>query len=116
MRIITGESRWHIAQWRSGRSVWRRNTRRRSRGGRSPMDEQASKREFQVGDVVQLKSGGPRLTVVELFDDGHVGLMWFLDGGKEGWGRAPTAALDLVSEADHGAELTGILNRIAMEI
>lgn len=32
--------------------------------------------EFQVGDVVQLKSGGPRMTV-EAVDEGLVDCVWF---------------------------------------
>ncbi len=31
---------------------------------------------FAVGDVVQLKSGGPRMTVLEV-EDGHVITTWF---------------------------------------
>lgn len=32
---------------------------------------------FQAGDVVQLKSGGPLMTVVETNDPGMVSCIWF---------------------------------------
>ncbi len=32
--------------------------------------------EFKIGDVVQLKSGGPRMTV-EVIDEGLVDCVWF---------------------------------------
>lgn len=33
--------------------------------------------EFKVGDVVQMKSGGPQMTVVECNDSGYVVCEWF---------------------------------------
>lgn len=36
---------------------------------------------FKVGDVVQLKSGGPALTVSQVYDGPTVKVDWF-DGGK----------------------------------
>lgn len=33
-----------------------------------------------VGRIVILKSGGPRLTVTDVYDDGVVKVVWFLDG------------------------------------
>jgi uncharacterized protein YodC (DUF2158 family) len=32
---------------------------------------------FKKGDVVQLKSGGPRMTVEAVFPDGDVRVAWF---------------------------------------
>ena len=37
---------------------------------------------FKAGDVVQLKSGGPAMTVGEIRFDGWVSCTWF-DGGKD---------------------------------
>ncbi len=34
---------------------------------------------WQRGDVVQLKSGGPHMTVQEIDDDGDVECQWFVD-------------------------------------
>lgn len=33
--------------------------------------------EFQVGDVVRLKSGGPRMTVVAKMEGGQLDCQWF---------------------------------------
>jgi uncharacterized protein YodC (DUF2158 family) len=33
--------------------------------------------QFKVGDVVQLKSGGPKMTVSELESDNRVFCIWF---------------------------------------
>lgn len=35
---------------------------------------------FKVGDVVQLKSGGPSMTVSEAWENGWLRAAWFLDG------------------------------------
>ena len=36
--------------------------------------------EFKVGDVVQLKSGGPHMTVTSVSED-NIAVTWFMDGG-----------------------------------
>ncbi|MBB4639476.1 uncharacterized protein YodC (DUF2158 family) [Longimicrobium terrae] len=33
--------------------------------------------KFQIGDIVQLKSGGPKMTVKQVFPDGVVSCHWF---------------------------------------
>ncbi len=33
---------------------------------------------FKVGDIVQLKSGGPKMTVSEIYKDGTYGCSWFV--------------------------------------
>ena len=33
--------------------------------------------EFKAGDVVRLKSGGPKMTVVEVRNDGWISCLWF---------------------------------------
>lgn len=33
--------------------------------------------EFKKGDVVQLKSGGPIMTVYDVSGNGHIGCEWF---------------------------------------
>lgn len=35
---------------------------------------------FKVGDVVELKSGGPIMTVSDVYNDGTLRARWFLDG------------------------------------
>ena len=36
---------------------------------------------FEIGDVVQLKSGGQRMTVEEVGQDGFISCVWF-DGNR----------------------------------
>ena len=33
--------------------------------------------QFEVGDVVQIKSGGERMTIEEIDEDGNVSCVWF---------------------------------------
>ena len=33
--------------------------------------------QFELGDVVRLKSGGPDMTVSKLTEDGYIGVVWF---------------------------------------
>jgi uncharacterized protein YodC (DUF2158 family) len=37
---------------------------------------------FKVGDVVQLNSGGPKMTVANVQTDGNVRCAWFSPDGK----------------------------------
>jgi len=37
-------------------------------------------KNLEIGDVVQLKTGGPKMTVEFLPDDLIVKLVWFVDG------------------------------------
>jgi uncharacterized protein YodC (DUF2158 family) len=39
---------------------------------------------LKAGDIVELKSGGPLLTVEDVFDDGTVKCVWFA-GEKQQW-------------------------------
>ncbi len=39
--------------------------------------------DFQIGDIVLLKSGSPDLTVESVAEDGHLICTWFVDGVKE---------------------------------
>lgn len=48
--------------------------------------------QFKIGDVVQLKSGGPRMTVAEIYGDGDLGCVWFV-GTKQEAGTFPPEAL-----------------------
>jgi uncharacterized protein YodC (DUF2158 family) len=51
--------------------------------------------DFKVGDVVQLKSGGPKMTVIVAADDnitGNVATAWFV-GDKQESGEFPAEAL-----------------------
>jgi len=55
---------------------------------------------FKPGDVVQLKSGGPLMTVTEVGGDPRrVWAVWFDQSGKEQNGSYPETAL--VAERDH---------------
>ena len=61
--------------------------------------------EFKVGDVVQLKSGGPLMTVTYVGEqDGapRVWCSWFVNNTKEEKGTFPPAALTAVSDEDLG--------------
>lgn len=52
--------------------------------------------EFKVGDVVQLKSGGPPMTVIELgvhSDPRRIWCKWFVDSIKVEQGDFPPDAL-----------------------
>jgi uncharacterized protein YodC (DUF2158 family) len=54
---------------------------------------------FKVGDIVELKSGGPKMTVTELFDeDDSLRTSWFA-GAKMEKGIFPFDALTAVSGA-----------------
>lgn len=39
--------------------------------------------EFKSGDIVQLKSGGPKMTVDQLFGDGTMRVRWFAGSKME---------------------------------
>ena len=38
---------------------------------------------FKPGDVVQLNSGGPKMTVVAVQSDGTLSCVWFHEDGKQ---------------------------------
>lgn len=44
---------------------------------------------FSVGDIVELNSGGPRMTVVEVESSGHVVAQWFEDSNLRQGGFLP---------------------------
>ena len=48
--------------------------------------------EFKAGDVVQLKSGGPNMTVERINDDRSLWCVWF-EGGKPDYKAFPAVAL-----------------------
>jgi uncharacterized protein YodC (DUF2158 family) len=55
---------------------------------------------FKVGDIVQLKSGGPRMTVVgDLKDEEQVYTAWFANDKKE-TASFPHAAIVLCKQGD----------------
>ena len=51
--------------------------------------------DFEIGDVIQLRSGGPRMTVRGLLSDGDVVCRWF-DGNAVHEESFPSAALNKV--------------------
>lgn len=54
---------------------------------------------FKIGDIVQLKSGGPKMTVTTVYDDVSetIGTSWFA-GSKKEKGTFPLQALTPVSD------------------
>lgn len=40
---------------------------------------QDNRRQYKVGDIVQLKSGGPSM-VINMVDDNQIQCLWFFDG------------------------------------
>ena len=54
---------------------------------------------FNTGDIVQLKSGGPTMTVVKNEDTYGITCKWFAGKKLEG-GRFPAGALIKASEAE----------------
>jgi uncharacterized protein YodC (DUF2158 family) len=48
---------------------------------------------FKPGDVVQLNSGGPKMTVVAVLSDGTMRCTWFNDDGRSDSGVFPQAGL-----------------------
>lgn len=59
--------------------------------------------EFKIGDVVQLKSGGPKMTIEDRKDDGRFGCVWF-DG-------LTTVREDFASEILTSANQRGITGK-----
>ena len=51
--------------------------------------------KFKVGDVVQLKSGGPTMTVTDVAGTDAVSCVWFDSNNKETSGKYPEAALNI---------------------
>jgi uncharacterized protein YodC (DUF2158 family) len=49
--------------------------------------------ELKVGDVVQLNSGGPKMTVAALQSEGAVRCVWFSPDGKPESAVFPPSAL-----------------------
>jgi uncharacterized protein YodC (DUF2158 family) len=53
--------------------------------------------QLEIGDVVQLNSGGPAMTVVGLSENGRSATCsWFKTGNETEWQSFPKAALKLV--------------------
>ena len=48
---------------------------------------------FRPGDVVQLNSGGPKMTVVSVQSDGTLRCVWFQEDGKQDSGVFAQVAL-----------------------
>lgn len=51
--------------------------------------------DFQIGIIVKLKSGGPDMTVRQVYGDNDVDCQWFA-GKKLEKGRFPMSSLELV--------------------
>lgn len=56
---------------------------------------------FKVGDVVRLKSDGPKMTVIYISEDGTtISCTWFVSSGsKPETGSFPAEALEVVTES-----------------
>jgi len=44
----------------------------------------AQAQTFKVGDVVQLKSGGPKMTISEIQSNGNAWCQWFINNEPKG--------------------------------
>jgi uncharacterized protein YodC (DUF2158 family) len=70
-----------------------------------PREYMSERSDFNIGDIVQLKSGGPKMTVVDLLPSVGIGSLegatctWF-DRNKRQAGNFPLDALKAVSEHD----------------
>jgi uncharacterized protein YodC (DUF2158 family) len=58
-----------------------------------------AEQRFNIGDIVQLKSGGPKMTVTQVFSDSTqcYNATWFAGAKREG-GNFPHDALQPVSD------------------
>ncbi|WP_292010183.1 DUF2158 domain-containing protein [Chryseobacterium sp.] len=59
--------------------------------------------DFKVGDVVQLKSGSPSMTIVEIFNNHSMASCTWYDFATNSWNREnafPLIALQLVNPKD----------------
>ena len=52
--------------------------------------------QFNLGDIVQLKSGGPKMTVTKIMDK-HIGTAWFAGSKKED-GVFPIESILIINE------------------
>ena len=62
---------------------------------------------MNIGDEVQLKSGGPRMTVTAIHEGGDVSCSWFDDKGNRQGGSFPQAALRIAPEIPRGPRQAG---------
>ena len=56
---------------------------------------------FEIGDVVQLRSGGPRMTVHSLVSDGEVVCQWF-EGNEVHEETFPNEVLKKLAQVEDG--------------
>jgi uncharacterized protein YodC (DUF2158 family) len=72
-----------------------------SKGGHCSYEKETPMaKQFQIGDVIRLKSGGPDMTVTRLYPvkfEDHVECTWFVDGKKD-CAQLPIGALDAVPQ------------------
>lgn len=54
--------------------------------------------QFNIGDIVQLKSGGPKMTVTRVKDK-HVETAWFAGSKKES-GMFPLEAISIATQQE----------------
>jgi uncharacterized protein YodC (DUF2158 family) len=54
--------------------------------------------KFNPGDIVQLKSGGPKMTVTQLIEDGSWAYTAWFAGSKHETGRFPVVTLIPISD------------------
>ena len=53
--------------------------------------------QFRVGNIVKLKSGGPAMTITNVYGDGELGCVWFVGTEQKG-GTFPPDALEPVEQ------------------
>jgi len=63
------------------------------------MSNSASSQELKIGDVVKLKSGGPKMTVKYIEKDGQIYCQWFAgEYDKVHYDSFPSGSLQLIVE------------------
>ena len=60
----------------------------------------ADSNQFKLGDTVQLKSGGPIMTITEIRENKFIRCKWFDAGGDFKADSFPSASLDLITDEE----------------
>lgn len=58
----------------------------------------AQNERYKIGDIVRLKSGGPRMTVNQIYDSGNVYCQWFAGNKLNSGGFEPNTIYHVKDE------------------